>query len=85
ENLTGREVSEFRTTITIAAHLIFTTGFFCLTTLFYKEDQYKETQDKFFEDMETECIEEEGQDIVDRLQRNKLGTLVMVMSAGLLA
>ncbi|MFA0077090.1 sodium:solute symporter family protein [Vibrio artabrorum] len=85
ENLTGREVSEFRTTITIAAHLIFTAGFFCLTTLFYKEDQYKETQDKFFEDMETECIEEEGQDIVDRLQRNKLGTLVMVMSAGLLA
>ncbi|MGF1743372.1 sodium:solute symporter family protein [Vibrio minamisatsumaniensis] len=85
ENLTGREVSEFRTTITIAAHLIFTTGFFCLTTLFYKEDQYKETQDKFFEDMETECIEEEGQDIIDRLQRNKLGTLVMVMSAGLLA
>ena len=85
ENLTGREISEFRTTITIAAHLIFTAGFFCLTTLFYKEDQFKTTQDEFFKDVETECIAGEGQDIVDRMQRNKLGTLVMIMAAGLLA
>jgi solute:Na+ symporter, SSS family len=71
--------------ITIAAHLIFTAGFFCLTTLFYKEanDPYREETNAFFIDMETECVEEEGQDIVDRMQRNKLGALVMYMAAGL--
>lgn len=84
DNLTGREISEFRTTITIAAHLIFTAGFFCLTTLFYKEDQYLIEQEQFFKNVDTEVIADDGQDIVDRMQRNKLGTLVMVMSLGLL-
>ncbi|PSU33649.1 sodium:solute symporter family protein [Photobacterium lutimaris] len=85
EELTGREVGEMRTMITIAAHLIFTAGFFCLTTLFYKEenDPYIETTKEFFEDLETECVSEEGQDIVDCMQRAKLGTLVIYMAAGL--
>lgn len=85
ENLTGREIGELRTIITIAAHLIFTAGFFCLTTLFYNEekDPYVETTKEFFEDVDTECVSEEGQDIVDRMQRAKLGTLVIYMSAGL--
>ncbi|WP_041395410.1 sodium:solute symporter family protein [Photobacterium profundum] len=85
ENLTGREIGELRTVITIAAHLIFTAGFFCLTTLFYNEekDPYVETTKEFFEDVDTECVSEEGQDIVDRMQRAKLGTLVIYMSAGL--
>jgi solute:Na+ symporter, SSS family len=85
DSITGREISELRTMITIAAHLIFTAGFFCLTTLFYKEanDPYREETNAFFIDMETECVEEEGQDIVDRMQRNKLGALVMYMAAGL--
>ncbi|MGF1861315.1 sodium:solute symporter family protein [Photobacterium profundum] len=85
ENLTDREIGELRTIITIAAHLIFTAGFFCLTTLFYNEekDPYVETTKEFFEDVDTECVSEEGQDIVDRMQRAKLGTLVIYMSAGL--
>ena len=85
DQLTGREISEFRTTITIAAHLIFTAGFFWATTLFYKEEQdaNKEVCEQFFKDVETECVSEDGQDIVDRMQRNKLGTLVMYMAAGL--
>ncbi|MGF1735671.1 sodium:solute symporter family protein [Photobacterium satsumensis] len=85
EELTGREVGEMRTMITIAAHLILTAGFFCLTTLFYKEenDPYIETTKEFFEDVDTECVSEEGQDIVDRMQRAKLGTLVTYMAAGL--
>jgi Na+/proline symporter len=85
ENLTDREVRDMTIIITIAAHLIFTAGFFCLTTLFYKEekDPYLEQTREFFKDVDTECVEKEGQDIVDRQQRDKLGTLVMLMSAGL--
>ncbi|NDJ58872.1 Na+:solute symporter [Enterobacteriaceae bacterium 4M9] len=85
EALTRREVSELRTIITIAAHLIFTAGFFCLTMLFYREekDTNKAVTEKFFKDVDTECVAEEGQDIVDRMQRAKLGTLVIYMAAGL--
>ncbi len=85
ESMTRREVSEMRTIITIAAHLVFTAGFFCLTALFYKEetDPYKATTDAFFEDVDTECVEAEGQDAIDRMQREKLGTLVLYMAAGL--
>ncbi len=87
EQLTGRETSELRVIITIAAHLIFTAGFFCLTTLFYKEekDTYREDTEAFFADVDTECVAEEGQDLVDRMQRNKLGSLVIYMSMGLTA
>ncbi|MCX9575162.1 sodium:solute symporter family protein [Vibrio cholerae] len=85
EELTRREIGEMRTMITIAAHLFLTAGFFCLTTLFYKEekDPYIASTQDFFKDIDTECVAEEGQDIVDRMQRNKLGTLVMYMAAGL--
>ncbi|WP_086980793.1 sodium:solute symporter family protein [Vibrio aphrogenes] len=85
DNLTGREVSELRTTITIAAHLIFTAGFFWMTTLFYKEEKNpcKEIQEEFFKEFEIECISEEGQDVVDKMQRQKLGNLVVIMGIGL--
>ncbi|AMF92090.1 Na+:solute symporter [Vibrio fluvialis] len=85
DELTRREAGEMRTIITIAAHLFLTAGFFCLTTLFYKEenDSYKAQTAEFFKDVDTECVAEEGQDIVDRMQRNKLGSLVMYMAAGL--
>ncbi len=85
EELTGREAGELKTMITIAAHLFLTAGFFCLTTLFYKEEKdiNKEATLEFFKDVDTECVEEEGQDIVDRMQRAKLGTLVIYMAAGL--
>jgi len=85
EELTRRETGEMKTMITIAAHLFLTAGFFCLTTLFYKEekDTHKEVAVEFFKDVDTECVEEEGQDVVDRMQRAKLGTLVIYMAAGL--
>ncbi|WP_165313759.1 sodium:solute symporter family protein [Vibrio ziniensis] len=85
EELTRREAGEMKTMITIAAHLFLTAGFFCLTTLFYKEekDTHKEVTAEFFKDVDTECVEEEGQDVVDRMQRAKLGTLVIYMAAGL--
>jgi hypothetical protein len=53
--------------------------------LFYNEakDVNKESTDEFFKDVETEVVASEGQDVVDRMQRNKLGTLVIYMAAGL--
>ncbi|KHT62994.1 transporter [Photobacterium gaetbulicola] len=85
EEITRREAGELRTMITIAAHLFFTAGFFCLSTLFYKEEQdiHKETTLEFFNDVDTPCVAEEGQDIVDRMQRAKLGKLVIYMASGL--
>ncbi|SIO93278.1 sodium:solute symporter family protein [Vibrio spartinae] len=86
ETLTGRETSEMRTMITIAAHLFFTAGFFCLTTLFYQEasDTNKVETDKFFADVERECVvTDKDQDQFDRMQRAKLGTLVTYMACGL--
>ncbi|MBF9003232.1 MULTISPECIES: sodium:solute symporter family protein [Vibrio] len=85
ENLTGRESSDLKIMTTICAHLVLTIGFFLCTTFFYKEEKdiYKEQTLEFFKDVDTKCIEEEGQDVVDRQQRHKLGTLVMCMAAGL--
>ncbi|MGR5001991.1 sodium:solute symporter family protein [Vibrio celticus] len=85
ENLTGREISEMRTVITIVAHLFLTAGFFWATTLFYSEekDLNKQSTDEFFTDLQTEVVAADDQDTFDRMQRNKLGTLVMVMAAGL--
>lgn len=87
DSLTGRETSDFKTMITIAAHLFITAGFFCATTLFYKEekDPYVQQTKEFFDDVDTECVAEEGQDEVDRMQRHKLGTLVSYMGYGLTA
>ncbi len=85
ENITAREAGEMKTMITIAAHLFLTAGFYCLTTLFYKEeaDNNKAKSDEFFQDLRTDVVAAEGQDIVDRMQRAKLGTLVTYMAAGL--
>ncbi|MFM2484945.1 sodium:solute symporter family protein [Celerinatantimonas yamalensis] len=84
-HLTGREFSALRLVDTIAAHLIFTLGFFCLTSLFYnpETDPYKENTIEFFKDVNTEVVASEGQDEFDRQQRKKLGMLVSVMGCGL--
>ncbi len=86
EHLTGRESSDLRVITTIAAHLIFTLGFFCLTTLWYNPDKdpYKQETEAFFEDVDTECVAAEGQSEFDRMQRAKLGMLVQIMGYGLL-
>lgn len=85
ESITAREASELRTIIPIVAHLVLTGGFFCLTRLFWREekDACRESTEAFFQDIETECLAGEEQDIVDIMQRRKLGMLTMVMAAGL--
>ncbi|MBA1246501.1 sodium:solute symporter family protein [Pseudomonas luteola] len=86
--LTARELSELTTTITVAAHLVLTGGFFCATTLFYKEETFtaeeKQQTAQFFKDIETPVIAEGDQDVYDRLQRSKLGQITLMMGAGLM-
>jgi len=82
---TSREATDMNLILTIGAHLLITAGFFCLTSLFYKEekDQYKEQTDEFFKDLVKPVIADGEQDDYDRQQRNKLGSMVMYMGSGI--
>lgn len=86
--LTKRELSELTTTITVAAHLLLTGGFFCATTLFYKEENFKAEERQrthdFFVDVETPVMADDEQDGFDRMQRNKLGQITLMMGVGLM-
>lgn len=82
--LTRRESVDMNLMLTIAAHLIFTAGFFCSTTFFYKaeQDEHKQEREKFFVDIETPVIADNEQDDYDRKQRDKLGSMVLLMGSG---
>ena len=82
--LTRRESVDMNLMLTIAAHLIFTAGFFCSTTFFYKaeQDEHKQEREKFFVDIETPVIADNVQDDYDRKQRDKLGSMVLLMGSG---
>ncbi len=86
EQLTRREAADLHLILTIAGHLCVTAGFFCLTSLFYKEskDRHKQSTEAFFVDLERPVVADEQQDEYDRQQREKLGTMVMLMGAGVL-
>lgn len=85
---TKREMSEINVIINIIAHLVLTGGFFICTKLFYRETSYtlKEQQqiETFFENIETEVVEDEHQQGFDLQQREKIGFITMLMSAGML-
>ena len=83
--LTSRETSDLNLMMAIAAHLFITAGFFCLTTLFYREqsDANKDATNSFFDDLETAIIADDNQAEYDRSQRDKLGTMVLIMGAGI--
>jgi len=82
---TSREATDMNLILTIGAHLVITAGFFCLTSLFYKEekDQYKEQTNEFFKDLVKPVLADGEQDDYDRQQRNKLGSMVMYMGYGI--
>ncbi|NNF66277.1 MAG: transporter, partial [Gammaproteobacteria bacterium] len=84
--LTGREATDLNLMLTLAAHILITAGFFCATTLFYREenDHYRLLREDFFKDLETPVIADAAQDDYDQQQRNKLGTMVIIMGAGIL-
>lgn len=86
ESLTSREIVDMNIILTIAGHVFITGGFFWATSLFYNEakDKHKLETDRFFEDLERPVIADDQQDEIDRQQRNKLGGMVIVMSAGIM-
>lgn len=83
---TSREAADMNLILTLGAHVFITAGFFCATSFFYHEskDKNKLGKDRFFKDLETPVIADHQQDEFDRQQRNKLGTMVICMSAGIL-
>lgn len=84
--LTAREVVDMNLMLTLAAHLFITAGFFCSTTLLYREekDNYRLMREDFFTDLETPVVADDSQSGYDQQQRNKLGTMVMLMGSGIL-
>ena len=84
--LTPREEVDMNLMLTLAAHIFITAGFFCSTSLFYREekDSHKSQRAAFFKDLETPVIADGAQDEYDRQQRDKLGTMVICMGAGIL-
>ena len=83
---TTREAADMSLILTLGAHVFITASFFCATSLCYKEstDKNKTETDRFFQHLETPVIADAQQDAFDRQQRNKLGTMVICMSAGIL-
>lgn len=83
---TKREAADMSLILTLGAHVFITTGFFCLTSLFYKasKDTNKKEADLFFKKLNTPVVEDDNQDSYDKEQRNKLGTMVIYMSFGIL-
>ncbi|KAB1066560.1 transporter [Tamlana haliotis] len=84
--LTNRETIDMNIILMVASHVFVTGGFFCFTALFYSEkrDTHSEETKRFFKDFETPFISDAQQSDFDRQQRNKLGGMVLVMSAGIL-
>lgn len=84
--LTAREASELNVILTIGAHLFITATFFCSTALLYREerDQNREETTRFFVDLETPVISDDKQSEYDKQQRNKLGSMVIIMGTAML-
>lgn len=85
EPFTKREATDMNLILTIGAQVFVTAGFFCATSFFYKEAKDKNLQetDRFFEDLATLVIAGDEQDDYDRLQRRKIGTMVLFMGTGI--
>ena len=86
EPFTKREATDMGLILTIGGQVFITGGFFCLTSLFYREatDKYAPQRQHFFEDLETPVIADFEQDSYDRQQRRKLGSIVSFMGGGLI-
>jgi SSS family solute:Na+ symporter len=79
---TRREIADLTVMWNIFAHLVFTGGFFCLTSLFYKEpvgERQKEVA-QFYANISTPVIKNNDaeQIALDKQQRGKIGVLVMI-------
>ena len=86
--LTSREWADLKVAIGLISHMIFTGGFFLLSTLFYKPlaAHREKDVDKFFENLATPLVSESAeQKILDNKQRRMLGSLIAVAGVGVMA
>ena len=86
DGFTKREATDMNLILTLSVHVFITAAFFWATSLFYKEskDKNKVQTARFFKNMEKPVIEDDLQDDIDRQQRDKLGSMVIIMGMGIL-
>ncbi|CAK2706061.1 membrane hypothetical protein [Vibrio crassostreae] len=86
--LTGREWSDLKVGLSLAAHVVFTGGYFIMTSRFYKgltPEREKEV-DQLFTNWNTPLVAEgEEQQNLDTKQRSMLGKLISTAGFGILA
>ncbi|MGC9494125.1 sodium:solute symporter family transporter [Vibrio genomosp. F10] len=85
--LTGREWSDLKVAIGLIGHVVFTAGFFVLSTLFYKPlpEHREKDVDKFFNNLATPLVAESTeQKKLDNKQRRMLGSLIAVAGVGVM-
>ncbi|RCS69983.1 sodium:solute symporter family protein [Vibrio casei] len=81
EELTKREWADLKVAIGLIAHIVFTGGFFMLSTLFYKKlaPHREKDVDLFFSNLATPLVNEsDEQKNLDNKQRRMLGILISV-------
>ncbi|MCL9776948.1 sodium:solute symporter family transporter [Vibrio methylphosphonaticus] len=86
--LTGREWNDLKVGLSLAAHVIFTGGYFVLTTRFYKglSAEREQEVDQLFINWNTPVVAEgEEQQDLDTKQRSMLGKLISTAGFGILA
>ncbi|MBD1569652.1 MULTISPECIES: sodium:solute symporter family protein [Aliivibrio] len=86
--LTGREWSDLKVGLSLAAHVIFTGGYFILTSRFYKglSPEREAEVEQLFTNWNTPLIAEgEEQQNLDTKQRAMLGKLICTAGFGILA
>ncbi|MEZ9058511.1 sodium:solute symporter family transporter [Vibrio pelagius] len=85
--LTGREWADLKVAIGLIGHIVFTAGFFVLSTLFYKPlaEHREKDVDKFFHNLATPLVAESTeQKKLDNKQRRMLGSLIAVAGVGVM-
>ncbi len=87
EELTSREWSDSKVAFGLMSHVIFTGGFFVLSTLFYTpltEGRQRDV-DQFFDNLATPLVSEGAeQKVLDNKQRKMLGTLIAIAGIGVM-
>jgi Na+/proline symporter len=86
--LTGREWSDLKVALSLAAHVVLTGGFFVATTAIYKgrTPEREAEVEKLFENWNTPVVaDSEEQKNLDTKQRGMLGKLISVAGFGILA
>ncbi|KHT64379.1 transporter [Photobacterium gaetbulicola] len=87
-DLTSRELADLKVVVSLGSHLVFTAGFFCLSTLFYKPlgKEREQEVERFFHNLNTPVVaENDEQEGLDNSQRRMLGTLIAIVGIAIMA